>query len=102
LLKESEDLWRHPYPIAILDSLNIQNTRGQENIRAIIDRSSEGRRPDSEDPVVVVPTDVNGKHVRSGGWTEPAPNENYKPLIDAGRKQDLNADDAVAKANSKT
>ena len=59
-------------------------------IRAIIDRPEEGRRPDSEDPAVVVPKDAQGRRVRSGGWTEPATLEDYKPLIEAWRKQDPN------------
>lgn len=57
-------------------------------IRAIIDRPPEGRRPDSDDPVVVVPKGADGKRLRSGGWTEPVLNENYGPLVEAWRKQD--------------
>ena len=57
-------------------------------IRAIIDRPAEGRRPDSDDPMVVVPKDSSGKRVRRGGWTEPVQNENYKPLVEAWRMQD--------------
>lgn len=57
-------------------------------IRTIIDRPPEGRRPDSEDPLVVVPKGKDGKRIRSGGWTEEVKNENYKPLVDAWRKQD--------------
>lgn len=60
-------------------------------IRAIIDRPPEGRRPDSDDPVVVVPKGADGSRIRSGGWTEPVQNENYKPLVEAWRKQDPNA-----------
>lgn len=57
-------------------------------IRAIIDRPPEGRRPDSDDPVVVVPRGSDGKRVRHGGWTEPVLNEDYKPLVEAWRRQD--------------
>jgi uncharacterized protein len=57
-------------------------------IRAIIDRPAEGRRPDSDDPLVVVPKDSSGKRVRSGGWTESVQGENYKPLVEAWRKKD--------------
>jgi len=57
-------------------------------IRAIIDRPPEGRRPDSDDPVVVVPRGADGQRVRHGGWTEPVLNEDYKPLVEAWRKQD--------------
>lgn len=60
-------------------------------IRAIIDRPVEGRRPDSDDPVVVVPKGANGKRVRSGGWTEAIENEDYGPLVEAWRKQDPGA-----------
>jgi hypothetical protein len=61
-------------------------------IRAMIDRPPEGRRPDSEDPLAVVPKGPDGKRVRKGGWTEPAHGENYKPLVEAWRRQDPNAD----------
>lgn len=60
-------------------------------LRAMIDRPAEGRRPDSDDPVVVVPRGSDGKRVRSGGWTEPVTDENYKPLVEAWRKQDPRA-----------
>lgn len=64
-------------------------------IRAIIDRPSEGRRPDSEDPMVVVPKGQDGKRKRSGGWTALVKNENYKPLVEAWRKQDPKTDISV-------
>jgi hypothetical protein len=60
-------------------------------IRAIIDRPAEGRRPDSDDPMVVVPKGTDGKRTRSGGWTDPVKDENYKPLVEAWRKQDPQA-----------
>jgi hypothetical protein len=71
-------------------------------IRAIIDRPPEGRRPDSEDPVVVVPKGADGKRVRSGGWTEPVLNENYKALVEAWRKQDPTAGSPVATVDPET
>jgi DNA helicase HerA-like ATPase len=61
-------------------------------IRAIIDRPPEERRPNSEDPMVVVPKGKDGKRKRSGGWTERVKKENYKPLVKAWRKQDPNSD----------
>ncbi len=64
-------------------------------IRAIIDRPAEGRRPDSDDPMVVVPKGADGKRARSGGWTEPVVDENYKPLVEAWRKQDPQAGQTV-------
>ena len=60
-------------------------------IRAIIDRPPEGRRPDSDDPAVVVPKGADGKRVRAGGWTGPVLDENYAPLVEAWRKQDPTA-----------
>jgi uncharacterized protein len=60
-------------------------------IRAIIDRPPEGRRPDSDDPKVVVPKGPEGKRLKSGGWTEPVEGENFKPLVEAWRKQDPKA-----------
>lgn len=68
-------------------------------IRTIIDRPPEGRRPDSDDPVVVVPKGADGKRLRSGGWTEPVSNENYGPLVEAWRRQDPTAGDATPAAN---
>lgn len=59
-------------------------------IRAVIDRPPEGHRPDSEDPMAVVLKGPDGKRIHSGGWTEPVENENYKPLVEAWRKQDPN------------
>lgn len=71
-------------------------------IRAIIDRPAEGRRPDSDDPVVVVPKGADGKRVRSGGWTEPVQHENYKPLVEAWRRQDSNAGQPTVQTKPKT
>jgi hypothetical protein len=66
-------------------------------IRTIIDLPSEGKRPNSEDPLVVVPKEKNGKRKRSGGWTEAITSENYKPLVEAWRKQDPLAAQAEGK-----
>lgn len=71
-------------------------------IRAIIDRPPEGRRPDSDDPVVVVPKLADGKRVRRGGWTEPVLDENYKPLVEAWRKQDPAAGNSLPEVDPKT
>jgi hypothetical protein len=60
-------------------------------IRAIIDRPAEGRRPDSDDPLVVVPMGTDGKRTESGGWTEAVPSENYQAVVEAWRKQDPQA-----------
>jgi uncharacterized protein len=66
-------------------------------IRAVIDRPPEGKRPESDDPEVVVPKDVDGKRIRPGGWTEPVLSEDYKPLVEAWRKQDPQAGTKVGK-----
>ncbi len=70
-------------------------------VRAVMDRPAVGRRPDSDDPVVVVPRGTDGKRVRSGGWTEPVESENYKPLVEAWRKQGPDAGELTlnSKAN---
>jgi hypothetical protein len=60
-------------------------------VRAIIDRPAEGKRPDSDDPMVVVPMGADGKRIKSGGWTEPPASENYKAVVEAWRKQDPQA-----------
>lgn len=60
-------------------------------IRTLIDQPPEGCRPDSDDPLVVVPKGADGKRKRQGGWTEPVPSEDYKPLVEAWRKQNPNA-----------
>jgi hypothetical protein len=57
-------------------------------IRSMIDRPPEGKRPESDDPLVVVPKGEDGNRIRTGGWTEKISTENYKPLISAWRKQD--------------
>jgi hypothetical protein len=60
-------------------------------MRAMIDQPSEGKRPKSDDPMAVVPKKADGKRIKSGGWTEPIENENYKPVVEAWRKQDPKA-----------
>lgn len=57
-------------------------------VRALVDLPPEGRRPDSEDPCVVVPRGKNGKRIRPGGWTEQLGKENYRAVVEAWRHQD--------------
>lgn len=71
-------------------------------IRAIIDRPPQGRRPDSDDPMVVAPKGTDGKRMKGGGWTEPVEHENYKPLVEAWRKQDPRADQMTPPTKSKS
>jgi uncharacterized protein len=56
-------------------------------VRALIDLPPEWRRPDSEDPEVVVRRGDGGKRIRPGGWTESIADQDYNPLIDAWRRQ---------------
>lgn len=69
-------------------------------VRALIDFPPEDRRPDSEDPFVVVPRDENGQRKQPGGWTEALHGEDYKPLVSAWRKQDPNAVPTVLHADT--
>jgi hypothetical protein len=70
-------------------------------IRAVIDRPPEGRRPDSDDPMAVVPKGADGKRTKSGGWTDPVVGEDYKPLVEAWRKQDPLAGNSSTNVKSK-
>lgn len=56
-------------------------------VRALIDLPPEGCRPDSDDPLVVVPRKPTGERKRPGGWTETIESEDYGRLIEAWRKQ---------------
>lgn len=59
-------------------------------MRALVNLPPQNRRPESEDPLVVVPLGKNGKRVHAGGWTDRAKSENYKVLIEAWRREDAN------------
>jgi DNA helicase HerA-like ATPase len=65
-------------------------------VRALIDLPKDGRRPDSEDPEVVVRRGESGQRVRPGGWTETAINEDYAQLVKAWRHQNpyISSDEA--------
>jgi len=69
-------------------------------VRALIDLPPLHRRPDSEDPFVVVPRDKDGQRKQTGGWTEALDGEDYKPLVTAWRKQDPNAVPNVTHPNA--
>ena len=66
-------------------------------VRALIDLPPKDRRPDSEDPLVVVPRGRDGKRERPGGWTEPLTKEDYKPIVEAWRRQDHQGGTATKK-----
>lgn len=61
-------------------------------VRALIDLPPEGCRPDSDDPLVVVPKLSTGERKRPGGWTEISGSEDYTRLINAWRKQSSKAE----------
>lgn len=56
-------------------------------VRALISLPPQGRRPQSEDPLVVVPKDSAGKRTKPGGWTESADSEDYMQVVEAWRHQ---------------
>ena len=60
-------------------------------VRALISLPAKDRRPQSEDPLVVVPRGAGGKRIRPGGWTERIETENYKAVVEAWRRQNPNA-----------
>tara|TARA_R110000782_G_scaffold102483_5_gene189521 strand:- start:21614 stop:23572 length:1959 start_codon:yes stop_codon:yes gene_type:complete len=71
-------------------------------IRARMDLPPVGRWPDSEDPMVVVPKNTDGKRARAGGWTAAVKDEEYRPLVVAWRNQDSHAEeDSSAKGSEK-
>ena len=65
-------------------------------VRALIEPPPIGRRPDSDDPKVVVPLTTDGKPERPGGWTEPVTSEDYSSLVKCWRAQDVLAGKAPA------
>lgn len=58
-------------------------------MRALITIPTKGRRPDSGDPLVVVPVDGNGAPVQTGGWKDKVSVENFAELVECWRKQDV-------------
>jgi uncharacterized protein len=60
-------------------------------VRVLISRPPEGRRPQSEDPSVVVPKNSDGKRIKRGGWTEAVKDEDYSQVVEAWRHQNPSA-----------
>lgn len=58
-------------------------------MRALITAPPKGRRPDSGDPLVVVPLDKNGDPIQSGGWKDKVAAENFATLVTCWRTQDV-------------
>lgn len=57
-------------------------------VRALIDPPPTDRRPDSDDPKIVVPLGDDGKPVKKGGWTESDASDDYGEIVDRWRAQD--------------
>jgi hypothetical protein len=57
-------------------------------VRALIEPPPLGRRPDSDDPKVVVPLGSDDKPERPGGWTDSVSSEDYASLVKCWRAQD--------------
>lgn len=67
-------------------------------VRALIEPPPVGRRPDSDDPKVVVPLGPDGMPERSGGWTDPVLSENYISLLKCWREQDFSGTEKPAES----
>ena len=59
-------------------------------VRALIAAPPMSRRPDSDDPMVVVPYDEKGLPIRSGGWKALIESEDYGAVVKCWRSQDIN------------
>lgn len=68
-------------------------------MRVLIDLPPKERRPDSEDPFVVVPRGDDGNRIRNGGWTEPLRAEDYTAVMKAWRNQDAGVADQKPASN---
>lgn len=66
-------------------------------MRALITAPPKGRRPDSGDPMVVVPLDENGAPIQAGGWKDRVAAEDFATLVACWRTQDVGG---VASAKS--
>jgi len=60
-------------------------------MRALIAAPPKGRRPDSGDPMVVVPLGEDGKPIQQGGWKDTVSAENFAALMACWRTQDVSA-----------
>lgn len=60
-------------------------------VRAVITQPPPDRRPDSDDPLVIVPKGADGTRIKEGGWTEVLKDEDYADLVQAWRLQDPRA-----------
>jgi len=60
-------------------------------MRALITAPPKERRPDSGDPMVVVPLNENGIPIKAGGWKDKITSSGYATLVACWRTQDVNA-----------
>lgn len=58
-------------------------------MRALVTAPPKGRRPDSGDPMVVVPLDEKGSPIQSGGWKDQIATENFATLVECWRTQNV-------------
>lgn len=56
-------------------------------VRTLVQLPPKERRPQSEDPLIVVPKDGKGKRIHGGGWTEKVEHEDFKGVVEAWRHQ---------------
>ena len=57
-------------------------------VRTLIERPSAGRRPDSEDPTVVVRGSEEEGYETPGGWNQKRDPSNYAEVVELWRRQD--------------
>lgn len=58
-------------------------------MRALVTAPPKGRRPDSGDPMVVVPLDEKGAPIQTGGWKDKVSAEDFATLLACWRTQDV-------------
>jgi DNA helicase HerA-like ATPase len=68
-------------------------------MRTLITPPPKGRRPDSGDPLVVVPLDEKGIPIRTGGWKDTVSAEDFAALVALWRTQNAGV---ATPANNKT
>lgn len=59
-------------------------------MRTLITSPPRGRRPDSGDPMVVVPLGDDGNPIKTGGWKDTVSTESFAALVECWRTQDVN------------
>lgn len=68
-------------------------------VRALIDLPPANRRPDSDDPLVVVPRDSKGQAKRPGGWKDVVEWEDYSAVVQCWRRMDPSFEAAEESSN---